>query len=386
MLNAARFFKCIALASLSCGLLFSPEIVSADDVANGRLYYDEGTRLEFPDFDFRLNMLFQPRYSYSDIDSSDRASAGFGGSLEDRSDFSLRRARLILSGQALDESFSYKLEEDFASDEGGGDLRDAWIQWNGDPAKIRFGQFKQPFGREERISSTRLFFTDRSVVSEAFVPSRRLGAMTSGSIGSSTDWYAAINNGSSENEGENSPGQDNNVQGVVAFDFRSDNFGSRGIQGDFRSDRSFAFTAGLAATYGEGTVEAADFEEVALNADLGFRVAGAEVSGEFFYSDGDLSTNTSSENVENIGFVVDANYVFKEKFGVGARYALLDPDDSFVARTAIEEINEYSLVFNYFINGHDLKLQNGVVYQVADSNRGSSLDDFRYDLQLSGYF
>ena len=50
-------------------------------------------------------------------------------------------------------------------------------------------------------------------------------------------------------------------------------------------------------------------------------------------------------------------------------------------------MTEFALVLNYFFNGHALKLQNQVTFaEISPVAGGEDLSDFRYDLQLSGFF
>lgn len=388
MIRSARTLVAVSLLTLIGTLLCLTSSAVGVDLNDGRIYYKTGTRIEFPNSDIRLNVQLQPRYSYEDLDLGNRENAGFLSDAEDSSSFDMRRARFIATGNALDKQFSYKVEQDFADNDGGGDLQDAWIQWNGNPAKIRFGQFKQPIGREERIHSTRLFFTERSVVNDTFVIGRNQGAMLHGNLSETMHWYAAINNGESDNEGQNQEGQDNKVQGVLSLDFSSLDFGGRGTQGDFRDNGSFALTAGLAAAYGEGSVEDDDFEEFDLTADLGMRFQGLEMSGEFFYNSADLDSKTGpeSDSLDNLGFVLDASYVMNKKVGFGLRFGFIEPDNSVTDQSRIENVYEYTLVVNYFINDHYLKLQNGLTFQSTELQNSSDVDDLRYDLQLAGYF
>ncbi len=368
--------------------VFLPSLSFAD---GANVYYDKGTHLELDGFNLTFNTLLQPRYTYTDTDAGSRSELGFSDS--DKSSFEMHLARLIISGELTDYNLSYGLEYDLHDEEkassDSSELKDAWIQWNGDPAKIRFGQFKQPFGREERIARSRLFFIDRTRTSDTFTFVRSQGAMVTADVIDGTLIQAAVFNGEGTEEGINESGADTKMQGVVGFNFTSADFGSRFEQGDFRETDSFAWTFGSAVSYGEGTrALEGDFDKLDINADIGIRASGFEFSGEYFHSDVELEDTTiaGEDNPKDNGFTVAATYTCSTNFGVGYRFGLIDPDNAIETATDVSGVEEHTVVLNYFLNGHYLKLQTGVSYRQTDLNTTSDLDDFRYDLQLSGYF
>jgi hypothetical protein len=126
--------------------------------------------------------------------------------------FQVRRFRLYAQGTVLKKWFGYKVEVDLAgndeglrrvfippvftvggasdfpgvdvtagqSDQDGRTLKllDAYLDITPKPyAKIRAGQFKVPYGRQELVSDNRLQMTSRSIASDFFSPSRDRGAM-----------------------------------------------------------------------------------------------------------------------------------------------------------------------------------------------------------------
>ncbi len=374
----------LALLALG-GLLALPLSAQADDHEGGvKVYYKDGTRLEFPDADIKFNIQLQPQFVYTDLDSDGRVQAG-GDSVDDTASFDLRRARLVISGNVLNKQFSYKLQNDFASDSGGGDLKDAWIQWNGDPANIRFGQMKVPYTRQQRISSSRLFFAERTLVDDVFNQGREQGAYAHAELGT-INAYVGVYNGDSAGEGQNQDGEDNKLNGYAAVDFTTESFGSRGLEGDFSEDGTLGFTVGGAVLYGEGEADtfSGDFEQLGLNADAAVRVAGAELQAEYHYRsiESDL---VSTDEIDRDGFYVQGTYVM-DKLGFGGRFGLVNFDDTVGDTTSVDDIEEYGLVVNYFINGHYLKLQNAATWETSNLKGGGDATDFTYELKLAGYF
>lgn len=86
----------------------------------------------------------------------------------------VRRARLGANGN-LGDGWGYKVEWDFG---GGGttSANDLFISYdNLGPGQVKIGQFKVPFGLNELTSSNAIMFIERSLGTEAFADSRRVG-------------------------------------------------------------------------------------------------------------------------------------------------------------------------------------------------------------------
>ncbi len=376
-------------------LLVEKGVISAEEAAASgpaRVSYKHGTRLEFPEqgFDVKMNLQVQARYSYLDYDES---VAGQNTGIDDVSSFNLRRVRLSFEGNLLNKQFSYKVQNDFAAGGGGSALKDAWLQWNWDEAAmLRMGQYKVPFSRQELSSSAKLQFIDRSDVSDIFSYGRNRGAMLHGSFGDAGTYAAGIFNGVSQlsgvSEGENSPGLDNNLMGAAQVTYNLGDYGSRDEEGDMRKDGDFAGTMGAAVVYGQGgqTLTAggsnfnADFDDVRANVDAGLRVAGFSLQSEFYY------TNISYDDIDDsdtdfYGMYLQTGYMFVPNEWEGAfRFGFINPDQG-----VIDDRQEYSFVLNYFLDGHNLKLQTGISWDVTNFE-SDDLTDVRYQMQLAGYF
>lgn len=375
------------------GLLLStgPCISDAGAEQEARAYYKGGTRLETDDFDLKVNIQLQPYYLYEDTDTGGRASIG-RESAEDRSSFDVKRARLGLTGNLLNKEFSYRLWNDFASNEGGGQTVYVWLQWNlAEQAKIRFGQHKVPFGRELRVTSAHLFFVNYALTDTVFRDGFATGAMLHGTLGGIATYYTGLYNGNSTGEGTGRPGIDTKLNWVFALDASTENYGSRGIEGDFREDQGFAATIGGSLLYGQGqeTEELnSDFDDTRLNMDAGIRVAGLDIQGEFYWQEVDYDNIASSDGgkPDANGFYLQGGYNFLEKWGAGYRYGYIDLDSD--NDPVIDNQQEHSVVLNYYFNGHCLKLQNGLTWIMSEVNApgGDDLVDFRYELQLAGLF
>ena len=109
------------------GVITKGEAAGASDSSASKVYWNEGTRVEFPDTGFTTSIatMIQSRYAFTDVDEDSGA--------KNTSSFDVNRARLIVSGTAMNNEFSYMLSTDFVDStdtEGGAvGVRDAYIDW-----------------------------------------------------------------------------------------------------------------------------------------------------------------------------------------------------------------------------------------------------------------
>lgn len=91
----------------------------------------------------------------------------------------IRRARLYLKG-TLNSDWGYKLQYDFAhTGANGKGIADAFISYNGfKNLQLQVGNFRDPFGLQEHISTNFITFTERALPT-AFATGRHIGAMAS---------------------------------------------------------------------------------------------------------------------------------------------------------------------------------------------------------------
>ena len=103
----------------------------------------------------------------------------------DEDDFSIRRARLYLSGNVKD--WSYKVQFNVGNNNGGSP-EDLYIRYNGwgKKAVLTVGKQKEPFGLESLGSSKDISYLERSAITEAYAPGRSAGIQFSGQQGDVT--------------------------------------------------------------------------------------------------------------------------------------------------------------------------------------------------------
>jgi len=376
-------------------LLVEKGVISAEEAAASgpaRVSYKHGTRLEFPDqgFDMQMNLELKTRYSYFDRDSKQP-----GNEIGDTSSFNTTLARVNFSGNMLNKQFSYRIENDFISDNSGSTMKDAWFQWNWDDmAKLKVGQFKVPFSRQENVGDPYFQFIDRSDVSNFFSYGRNRGAMVHGDFADAGTYAIGLFNGISNvggvQEGINAPGVDTDMMGAAQLTYNIGDYGSRSEEGDFRKDGDLAMTMGAAVAYGQGSnpVEltsgstiAGDFDDTSVNVDFGAKVAGFSLQSEFYYNNFSYN-DLDNADLDYYGFYLQTGYMFVPEEWEGAfRFGYINPDQG-----SLDDREEYSFVVNYFLDGHNLKLQTGISWDVNNLASGDDYTNVRYQTQLAGYF
>ncbi|HRP61664.1 MAG TPA: porin [Phycisphaerales bacterium] len=126
--------------------------------------WDNGFFIGSTDGNFRLRIggQMQQRFVYNYQDNSPVDNH--------RSGFEVRRARLLLSGHIIDPSWTYDIQLAVNRTNGNMQLEDAgWIQKDlGNGWKVRVGQMKAPFMREEMLSSIRMLLVERSLLNSMF--------------------------------------------------------------------------------------------------------------------------------------------------------------------------------------------------------------------------
>ncbi len=121
---------------------------------------------------------YNQKLSGDDIQGDPQLKSVGDGSIGDNSSFSLRRVRLVFSGD-MNDYISLYLQPDFATTNGDlhfAQLRDAYADLSFDKAheyRIRAGQSKVPFGWENLQSSQNRIALDRDDALNSAVPSER---------------------------------------------------------------------------------------------------------------------------------------------------------------------------------------------------------------------
>lgn len=354
--------------------------------------WNNGTRADHlaQGFTATSAVFIQTRYTFTDNEDG----------LENTSSFDVNKARIVLSGTAVNNEFSYYLQPEFAGDSAS--LRDAVIAWHAcDWATIKTGQFKTGVSRQFNNSDWKLQFPDRSIASDTFNLGRQQGAAIW------TDWNegqvklgAGLYNGESTGEGINSTGVDTNHTGVLNLRFNVMGEMDPYSEGDVDYTEDTAVNVGAAYAFSDGSADsfgtgAEDFNKDMLSVDVNVKNQGWSLHGEFFWAslEGDDSTNES----EPLGFYAQLGYFIEPKtLEIAARYAFVDCDDGAGSAfgdvcdrfdgAATDNSNEVTVALNHYWWKHNLK--GSVAYSLVNkdpSGDGDGENTTRWLLQLSAY-
>lgn len=169
------------------------EEVLADAKAKGELGapmtagYDQGFYIKAADeaFLLKVNALFQFRYTGLNVDGPKAVHPVRNKSIDnDRNDFEVERGEISLGGHLWDNNLTYNVTFTLESDtNGSGTLKDWYVNYKFDPMlQVRAGQFKLPQGQQELTSSGEQQFVDCSLANEAFKLDRGTGVMAHGNL------------------------------------------------------------------------------------------------------------------------------------------------------------------------------------------------------------
>ncbi|MGH9369740.1 MAG: porin [Thermoanaerobaculia bacterium] len=149
-------------------------------------YRMPGLRLTFPKFEFNWTNRMQIRFTYDDPDSAALQS--------NRASFRIRRFKTKFDGWIYSRNLTYEFQVNWVGLGISGFntplVEDANLDYDFTGGKrafrLKVGQFKAPFGRQELTSSGNQQFVDRSIASVLFAPSRQVGAQIHGQLGSAS--------------------------------------------------------------------------------------------------------------------------------------------------------------------------------------------------------
>jgi phosphate-selective porin OprO and OprP len=264
--------------------------------------------------------------------------------------FQTRRTKIAFSGKIHD-NFYYKVNGAFSRSSGLFALEDAYAGYKiDDNWKIRWGQFKEGFLREELISSSKQLLIDRSMVNEVFNQDRSQGV----EVDYRNDQFhltCSISDGfNSDNTAFNASKADISLtaRGEVLF------VGDWKQFKDFTSKRGSdrAVMLGAAAHYEKapdigGSTEA---EMVSYTVDLSYEDNGWNAYAAFIGRNITDAGNVSGVDVDTYGVVVQGGVYLTEHWELFARF-----DDFFNDNSVGDDFATVSFGVNNYIYGHAAK-------------------------------
>lgn len=373
---------------------------AATSSAASKVYWNNGTRFEFPDNGFTTSFATHLEERYQFIDNPEEV----GG--KNVSDFEFTKARIIISGTALHNEFSYYLMPDFVGSSSstgsrGTNLQDAWIAWHAcDWADIKMGQFKTFISRQFQTADWKRQFPNNSVASDYFSFGRQQGLATEMRFADNQVvlnagvWNGTSNYGTDGGiEGINNPGRDTKHSGAVSVRWNAMGEIDAFEEGDVNWTDDLALSFGAAygiddsAFSGKGVEPRRDLHAISADANMKWR--GLSVHGEFF--DDVIDPEKSDDDINPLGFYLQAGYfVMPKKLEVGARYGYIECDNGTSPGlcSGLDSFNEAAAVVNYYWWKHNLKASLSYEYYNY-SPEAKNADDYNQNawiFQLSSFF
>jgi hypothetical protein len=327
--------------------------------ASGLRHEDGATIFESEGFAIALQNRVQFRLTHTDPEADDVQIPGTAEPGDSLSSFRIRRAKTQFEGWFWKRELSYELQLGWAgSDATGGSatfsgLEDALLAWDATrkgTLVVTGGQFKVPFGWQERTSSEKQQFVERSILSGEFTRSRDVGVMVSGSLLAGKLGYAAgAFNGNGRNKPLNSTAH---LQYDASLVFQP--WGDVKLsEGDFESKGKPLLAVGgeFESRNRHGETNATDLNDTSFGVFAVVKYRGLSAFGELFLREREPEQGAA---YHSDGFNVQAGYfVLRSRLELAVRYASWDPTDQLSG----DDVSELGGALNYFFLKHRFKLQ-----------------------------
>ena len=328
--------------------------------------WDKGFYLASPDGNFRLKVggQLQIRFVYNNQDESPTDDNRWG--------FEMRRVRLLFSGHILDPSWTYDIQINQNRSGGTFFLEDfAYVQKDlGGGWKVRGGQMKAPFLREETLSSIRMMAVERSLVNSAFTTGTVQGVQVGWesdnlrAYGMYHDGPASANTAWSMEDTEYAFSARGEWLAAGAWSQFVDYNGFR--------DEEFGILVGVAADYSRGEygtgalLPPPDFnnnevENIGLTGDVTIDFSGASIAGAIVYRM--LDADATGASLDQIGFFVRGGFFITEEWELYGQYEWADLDI-----TGLEELSVVTVGVTRYWAKHNLKWQTDVGFALNEIN------------------
>lgn len=334
-MTRTRTARTLALA------IFLPALALADGPSVG---YEKGFFIRSSDgFNLlRVQARVQARYTYELLED-----AG------DESQLSIPRARMTLAGKLFNPALGYKFQTDFGK--GGVRLKDFYIDYDVDSLwlRVRVGQFKRTFSRQQLTSSSRLALVDRALTDKAFGAGRDIGITLMSNYSKAPFEYAVgVFNGTGDNQ---VPDQFNPTL-VVRLGYNHN-----GVAGYSEADLEggpFRFAVAANALVDFDAFDETDTPNIRVGADYALKVHGFATTGGFYVAT--AGTELGDQEMDRMGFHAQASYLIADRYLPVVRAAMLLPEGD------DDNVSEYQLGFSVFFWGHQLKWQTDATIRMSE--------------------
>ena len=381
------------------------ESVERPRAAPQRIEWRDGkTRFTIGDsFYLEMSNRIQPRFTFEMPDDAVQL-AGTGGRGDSKGSFRIRRAKFKLEGWFYKPALEFELQlnwPDVNNTPPGQFLEDANIDWDLSKNKtkafrVKFGQFKAPFGRQQITSSGAQQFVDRALQDARFNDARETGFAVWGTLFTNKlDWRVMASNGNGRTQVANDNDKflyTGRVMWQAVGNVRMNQWASGALltEGDLGDSR--AANSPLLAVAGQysnndrfNSTTAVDQRNATWGLDYSFKYKGFASVAEAAWRNTELE---QGPEFDQSGVLIQASYAWKAPGLAGAsfweialRYLTIDPNDN----TARNDQKEYGVAFNYYYNRHNLKVQadwRRIEDKIANSGAGTKNNEFRLQTQF----
>lgn len=334
-------------------------------------------------------------YRFTDFDASDK---------DNKSDFDIRRFKLVLKGNLLSKNFGYKFQGDVSD---GFRTEDAFVNYKFcAPLALQVGQFKPPQARQELTSAARQLFPERSLANDTFDLGRDQGLQVFGSfVEKRVEYRLGIFNGN----GPNTSNPDNHHMYAGRIDFNPlgaytmDEAGWQRKEPLLNIGGSFAYEKISTVDIGGGFNPDNDVMDVALNLDkasagdftakygldldwllgtanLNASWLGATFAAEYYHLKASPSLGS---DWDADGYYIQAGYqVLPKRLELAARYTKVKSTDANASARFDKSQTQFGV--NYYFYKHLAKLQSDITF--VNDNLAANGDDTIVRLQAQFSF
>jgi hypothetical protein len=342
----------------------------------------------------------QPRYTHEFPDSS-VTLPGTAAAGDSKGSFRIRRAKFKLEGWFYKPELEFEFQAnwtDVVNTPASQFVEDANIDWDISRKKtfrVKLGQMKAAFGRQQLTSSGAQQFVDRAIQDARYNDARETGVALWGTLKTNKlDWRLMASNGNGRTQTLN----DNSkflftarVMWQAVGNTRMNQWGSGALwtEGDLGDSLAGPLLA-IAGQYSDNNrhnaTTAVDLHNKTWGVDYTFKHKGFASVGE--YASRDSKPEAGATTFKDAGFLVQASYAWKAPGVPGAafwelagRYAKVDPSDLVTGN----DRDEVGGAFSYYYNRHNLKVQadyRQLKDKAANAGRGTTTKEFRLQTQF----
>ena len=349
-------------------------------------------------FYMEMSNRIQPRFTL-EVPADSVRLPGTGDIGDPKGSFRIRRAKLKLEGWFYKPELAFELQlnwPDVNNTPPSQFVEDANIDWDVSKKqtfRVKFGQFKAPFGRQQLTSSGAQQFVDRALLDARYNDARETGLALWGIVGGNKlDWRAMVSNGNGRTQTLNDNDKflySGRVMWQAVGNTRMNQWGSgalltEGDLGDSANGPLLALAGNLSNNNRHNATMGVDLDNTTWALDYTVKYKGFASVAEYAVRESRPETGT---DLTDQGFLVQASYAWKAPgipgasfWEVAARFAQVDPTDL----VASNDRSEIGGAVSYYYNRHNLKVQ--ADYRSLKDEALSSARDTNQEFRLQTQF